>query len=483
MKLRKILEALSINYEGDLDIKYISYDSRDIKKDTLFICKGKGFNEKYLIDAIERGVVAYISEVSYREIEERYKVKGFIVEDIREAMPIIANTFYNHPSDYLNIISITGTKGKSTTSFYMKSVLDEWQGCETGIISSIETYNGAERFESHITTPEAMELIRHLRTMVDNDIKYLTLEVSSQALKYQRVAGMNFDIGIFTNISEDHISPNEHRDFNDYFNSKLKIFEQSKYAVINLDSDHSEIILERAKNKITYSLKREDATFFTTNLRKEGHDVHFSVKSNTPYDGDYILTMPGFFNVENALAVICASSILKIPREIVREGLRKAKSQGRMEIFSSRDKNIIAIVDYAHNKLSFEKLFSSMKEEYPGYSITAIFGTTGGKAFNRRKEMGEVAGIYCDKVYLTADDPGPEEVVKICEDIAIYLSSPYEIIEDREEAIRKAFNDAKGKSLILVIGKGEETAQKVKGELVPYPSDLKIVKEIMENLS
>lgn len=480
-----LLETKTDGAEGQV-IRTLTYNSKEAGADTMFICKGAAFKSAYLREAIDRGAVCYVSEKTF-ELEK--DVPYILVKDIREAMAVLGNFFYGEPWKELVITGIGGTKGKSTSAYYMKAIVDDYMAAqgkpESAVISSIDIYDGVSRVESHITTPEAMELQQHLRNALDTGIGYAEMEVSSQALKYNRVDGMRFDVGIFLNISEDHISPIEHKDFEDYFSSKMRMFAQTDTAVVNLDADYIERILkeaEAAKRCITFSMKDPGADYYAYNINKNGHETRFSVKCKD-FDEEFVLTMPGLFNVENALGVIAAASALEIPREYIHSGLARAKSSGRMELYASDDKNVIAIVDYAHNKLSFEKLFSSMREEYPDYGIVSIFGCPGKKAYIRRRDLGTVAGQYAKKVYLTAEDPGYEPVEDISRDIAQYVEAqncPYEMIEDRGEAIRAAIENAQGKTLLLITGKGKETRQKYGSEYVDCPSDVDYVKKYLD---
>lgn len=471
-------------YEAfDTIIDNLTYDSNSVTAgmNTLFVCKGAAFKREYLVSAIDNGAIAYISEQDYS-----VDLPHILVSDIRKAMPILADAFYGSPWKDLNLIGITGTKGKSTTAYYLKSVIDTYLQAlnkpASAVISSIDVYDGVINKESHITTPEAMELQMHFRNAVNSNIEYLEMEVSSQALKYNRVDNMTFDIGMFLNISEDHISPIEHADFEDYFSSKLRIFKQTKTAIVNMDSDYSERILSEAltsQKVVTFGTIDTKADIFGYNIVKHKDHISFMVKTAS-FDKEFILTMPGLFNVENALATIACSVELNIPVEYIYEGLKIARSSGRMEMYSTKDKNVIAIVDYAHNKLSFEKLFSSMREEYPDYNIISIFGCPGKKAFIRRKDLGTVAGMYSKMVYLVAEDPGYESVEAISKDIAQYVEAqncPYKMIENRGEAIYDAIMNSGDKALLLITGKGNETRQKYGNQYLDCVSDVNYVKE------
>lgn len=470
---------------GDKTVRALTYNSKEVGADTLFICKGAAFKLLYLREAVERGAICYISE---KKFELETDVPYILVKDIRKAMGVLANFFYNDPWRDLVVTGIGGTKGKSTAAFFMKAVVDDYMEAqgqkESAILSTISIYDGKTRAESHITTPEAVELQQHLRNAVDCGITYAQMEISSQALKYNRVDGMRFDAAIFLNISEDHISPIEHKDFEDYFTSKMKMFAKADRAFVNLDADHIGRILEcaqDAKEVYTFSTKDPEADFYAYHIHREGHDTVFDVKC-AAFDERFVIAMPGFFNVENALGVIAAAVKLGIPTACIHSGLIRARISGRMELFASRDKEKIAVVDYAHNKLSFEKLFSAMRAEYPDYDIVAIFGCTGTKAPVRRRGMGTVAGQYAKKVYIVADDPGYEPVADISAEIAQYVAAqncPYEMIEDRSEAIKKAIETSEGKTLFLVTGKGEETHQKYGSDYIECPSDVESVKKYL----
>ena len=473
-----------------LEIRYLTYDSRDIGENTLFVCKGAAFKEEYLLQAVSKGAVAYVAERSY----DGAGVPGLVVSDIRRAMPVLAGLFYDDAWKQLGLVGITGTKGKSTTTYYVKYILDAWMKQQhlpqTGVISSIDTYDGVIFEESHLTTPEVMDLHKHFRNAVDSGLKYMEMEVSSQGLKYDRVDGVTFDVGVFLNISEDHISPLEHPTMDDYFYSKLKIFRQTRHAVVNLDSDRVQEILEAAaaaEDLLTFSQKDPSANLYGSEVEKVDGEIRFRVQAHLnglaeDFDEPFALTMPGLFNVENALAAIAVSLFLGVPREFIHAGLYTARSSGRMEVYTSKDKKIIGIVDYAHNKLSFEKLFESTAKEYPGYKIVSIYGCPGVKALLRRKDLAEVAVQYASKIFICAEDPGLEPFMHISEDIAQYIrpsGCPFDIIEDRDEAIHQAILEAKEPTVLLITGKGNETRQKYGAEYLPCASDVEITKKYL----
>ena len=403
-------------------------------------------------------------------------------------MALLANTYYNDPWKKLNVVGITGTKGKSSTTYYVKYILDEYlRGAgkgESGVVSSIDTYDGVERFESHLTTPEPLELERHFANAADSGMEYLTMEVSSQALKYDRVLGVNFSVAAFLNIGSDHISPAEHPDWEDYFTSKLRIFEQCDVACVNLDSDQADRVLAAAANApriITFSQTVEGASVYGFDVKKSGNDILFRVR--TPrFCRSFRLTMPGLFNVQNALAAIAICEGLGIPEQAIYVGLMKARVPGRMEVYANANNRVIAIVDYAHNRLSFEKLFQSVREEYPGRRIVTVFGCPGKKAFDRRRDLGEISGRYSDLVILTEEDSGEESTEDICREIAAHVAQQgcdYSIQPHRGEAIRSAVNSCETDSVLLITGKGAETRQKRGIEYIDCPSDVEYAKEYL----
>ncbi len=468
-------------------IKNISYNSKDDMTLGLFVCKGAHFKQEYLHEAIEGGAVCYISEVEYHADE---KVGSIIVEDIRETMVVLADIFYNKVYEKLSLVGITGTKGKSTTTYFIKYILDEYLsktgGKESAVLSSIENYDGVIREESHLTTPETLALHKHFSNAVASGIKYLTMEVSSQALKYKRTKGILYDVGAFLNIGEDHISDAEHSDFQDYFDSKLILLNQCKIACINKESDYFEKIMSAAKKGsakkiVTFGFDEDcDVCGFDLNPGRTGID--FKVKLRGESD-KFRISVPGIFNVENALCAVAVADSLGIPKEYIKSGLARAKVAGRMEAFSGvneKGHEVDVIVDYAHNSMSFETLFKSVKRQYGDKKIGIVYGCPGKKALGRRKELGSISGKYADYVILTEEDAGEEDVLSICKEIAKHVAGQKarcEIEIDRKKAIKNAIEEADENTVVLVTGKGRETRQKRGTVYVDSQSDVDIVVE------
>ena len=467
-------------------VELVSYDSREVVPGTLFLCKGAHFKEEFLTMAQDRGAVAYVSETPY----PRSALPCLPVNDMRGAIAPLADLFFGHPSGELKVIGITGTKGKSSTTYYLKYILDEFLAqrgkAESGILSSIDTYDGVERFESHITTPDALDLQRHFRRAADSGLEYLTMEVSSQALKYHRSLCTDFAAACFLNIGYDHISPIEHSDFEDYFSSKLRIFQQGAVNCVNLDCDHAPRILAAARAAgrplYTFSRKDKEADVYASQVRKRGEDILFQVRTRR-YEREFRLTMPGLFNVENALAAIAVCEALGVPQRHIYAGLEKARVPGRMEVFTNAGGGLTVLVDYAHNRMSFETLFRSVREEYPGRRIVTVFGCPGLKALDRRRDLGEISGKYSDLVVLTEEDSGEEDTLSICREIAGHVEEqgcPYAIELNRGEAIRQAILGCKEPALLLITGKGRETRQKRGQEYVEVPSDVEYVRAFLQ---
>lgn len=484
----KLLEDNGLIVEKSItkesDISFVTYNSKDVVENSIFICKGAHFKEDYLKDAVISGALLYISETKY-DVAADY----IIVNNIRRAMALVFNMFYDKVWQKLRLIGITGTKGKSTTTYFIKYILDEYNLSrnepKSAFISSIDTYDGVENFESHLTTPEVGELFGHFNNAVNSNIEHLTMEVSSQALKYDRVYGVGFDVGVYLNIGEDHISDIEHPDFDDYFYSKLKIFDQCKTACVSLDTLRVDEVLgasNKCERVLTFSSIDDKADIYAYDIKKVGNDTVFNVR--TPdYTEEITLTIPGLFNVQNALAAIAVCYSLGVPKHYIYVGLMKARSSGRMEIYQNSDNRVIAIVDYAHNKLSFQSLYDSVTKEFPDRRIVTVFGCPGKKAFQRRKDLGELSGKYSDFVYITEEDHGEEPLLDICEEIAVYVKNEgcnYEIEMDRGEAIKKAIFSSDKETVVLITGKGNETRQKRGTQYIPCPSDVEYTKKYLK---
>ena len=496
-KEKLLVEHNIDNLEAEID--FISHDSRNIVNNTLFFCKGAGFKEEYLWDAVKKGAVCY-------EAEKKYNLNGLeckyvIVSDIRHAIAIIAPLYYNYPYKNLELIGITGTKGKTTVAYFIKNIMDEFTQSKTGLSTNIEKYTGKRTEEAHMNTPEPCDLQQYFYEAYESGIKYFTMEVSSQAYKTDRVKGIKFNNGIFLNIAEDHIGPQEHDDFEDYLNCKSEFMRNCANIVINAETDCFQDVLEAAQSSVTLkqitlygSEKYKDkCDYYYSDLKKEDGVLTFNVRSGrngkngkngkndkTGYDycESFAVKTYGIFNVENATAAIVMCRTLGVDCESIRRGLLKTEIPGRMTIFENN--GVTVIVDYAHNLLSFTKLYESLREDYPSNRIISVGGAPGGKSYKRRKDFADVVGRQSNYIYLTAEDPQFEDVSAICAEIAGYMPGvPCQTVPDRAEAVAKAIKSAKSGDVVVLLAKGSEEYQKVMGEREFYESDLKIAQRVL----
>jgi len=478
------------NFTEDAPVLKLSFDSRDVCPGTLFFCKGAAFKVEYAAAAKEKGAVAFVCEENNATALNNENV--LVVNNIRRAMAELSAMFNNYPWRELPLIGITGTKGKSTTLAYLKSIMDVAAVCgekKFGYISTIDTFDGQEYFESHLTTPEAIELGMRLRNIADSRLYAAAMEVSSQALKYQRSYGVEFDTACFTNFGLDHIGSSEHPDIEDYLQSKLLIFKQCKNAIINLDSDRIEDVMAAALmgtinsggDIVTFAKDATKADYHISNVRKENGKTVFEL-SNV---GTLELSMPGIFNVYNAAAAAIMALRLGATCDEIKEGLLNARAAGRCEAYENKEKEIVVISDYAHNALSFEALCKSVNEEYPGYKIEAVFGASGGKGFSRRTELPRIAAQYADYSWITEDDPGMEDPAEICKEVFENLrkfGGKGKIEVNREKAITEAVTNALPKTAILLLAKGNDSYMIRGKEFVPIKSDSILAKELIRNL-
>lgn len=476
----------------DHRFSHLSYSSADVTPDTFFICKGAAFKEEYLRDAIAKGAGVYLAQSLYEGVD----CPHILVSDIRKAMSLVSIAFYQKAYRNFRVVGLTGTKGKTTTTYFMKNILDAFcrrnpQLCaaqKSAVLSTVEVDTGIEHHEAHLTTPESPDLQRYFAQTRDSGLPFLTMEVSSQAYKLSRVYGMDFDIGMFLNIGEDHIGPLEHTDFEDYFSCKLQLMEHCRTAIVNREMDHAQRVLEHARahaqrvltfGKLETADLDDDDCWILRDIQKEEQGFTFTTSHGLEQDS-WRIRMAGRFNVENALAAILAAKALGVDDQSIREGLLQNEVQGRMNLFEKD--GVTVLVDYAHNFLSFQKLYESLKADYPGQRIVVVVGCPGGKAQLRRRDIGTLSGQNADYLYLTAEDPQFEDVRSICEEIASFVKpygTPYEIIEDRAQAVEKAITTAQKGDVIVLAAKGEEVYQKVRGEYVYYESDLAIAKRLL----
>ena len=490
MELKKVLagiEGLKAKGNLDIDITQISNDSRDIKEGAMFIAI-KGFDvdgHKYIEKAIENGAKAILIEEAevknvVNEISENVTI--IVAKDTRKATAICACNFYDNPSRKLQLVGITGTKGKTTTTFMIKAILEK-QGIKTGLIGTIATYIGDKKLEdSDRTTPDSIKLQETFAKMVDAGCTACVMEVSSQSLKLNRVYGSDFNIGVFTNFSEDHISPKEHPDMEDYFNSKVELFKMCKYGYINVDDINTIRVPKLVPNCMiqTYGIDNEN-NLLAKDITITNSYVDFKVKLNGK--NERIKTdIPGRFSVYNSLAAISVALRLGCSTENIKTALENVIVPGRSELVDNK-LGLTIMVDYAHSPESLENILQAVKS-YTRGKVISVFGCGGDRDSGKRPIMGEISGKIATYTIITSDNPRtekPEEIVKQIEEGIKKTKAKYECIVDRTEAIKKAIQIADKTDIIVLAGKGHETYQEINHEKHHY-DEREIIKEIIDNM-
>ena len=463
----------------------VDCDSRVAAPGHIFVCKGAAFKPAYLASAVDKGAVAYLCDETLAPALAAActNVPALVATDLRRAMAVASAVAWGRPDQHIGVLGITGTKGKSTVAYMLRHILDgDESGSGCGIMGSIDTYDGIEGFESVNTTPEAPDLWRHLANTRAASLPYMVMEVSSQALKYDRVVNLDIDVACFLNIGRDHISPVEHPSFEDYFESKLRIFDQARVAVVSLDMDHASEVLARAarcERVVTFSVAddaaQRGADVWASDIRSEGGSIAFTVHSARG-EREMRVSMPGLFNVDNALAAIAMCEAVGVADERIVAGLAHVRVPGRMELLQTADPRVCALVDYAHNKLSYQRFFSSVSKEFAGRKVIALFGAPGDKAQERRRELPEEASRWADLIIYTEEDPAHERVEDICAELAANTpeGQAYEVICDRPAAIARAaevaFAAPEG-AVVCLLAKGDETRQHEGDRFVPCETD------------
>ncbi len=481
MKLKEMLvglEGLKVKGNLDIEIKGLDSNSKEIKNGFLFVAI-KGFatdGHQYVNSAIENGATAVL-------IEEGCDLKSLAIpEDItivmskntREALAICSSNFYGNPSKKFKLIGVTGTKGKTTTTFMIKEILEK-AGKKVGLIGTIATYcNGKKIKDSDRTTPESLELQRDFAQMAKEGVEVVVMEVSSQSLKLHRVDGCEFDIVLFTNFSEDHISPKEHPDMDDYFHSKLKLFEMCKTGIVNVDDLHGAKIpkLFPDSNITTYGIDNY-ANVLAKDITITNSYVDFKVKI-TDKNERVKTGIPGRFSVYNSLAAICVAQKLGISPETVKEALMEVRVPGRSELVDNK-KELPIMIDYAHSPESLQNILQAVKS-YTRGKVISVFGCGGDRDSGKRPIMGEISGRIADFTFITSDNPrteDPEKIVAQIEEGMKKTKGKYKVIVDRTEAIREAIKMATKRDIIVLAGKGHEPYQEING--VKYPYDERII--------
>lgn len=484
MKLNQIIDGLNVlETSGDLniDITNIQYDSRKVTEGTLFICV-KGFTvdgHKFIPKAIEQGAVAFLVQDDV-ELEGHTVIK---VADTRKDMAKVAHNFFEKPSTKMDVIGVTGTNGKTSISTFINEILSS-NNKKVGLIGTIKMFDGEKEVESNSTTPESADLQRYFNDMVNNGCDYCAMEVSSHALVLNRVDDTEFKIGLFTNLTPDHLD--FHKDLDDYRDAKEKLFHKTTVAnIINIDDEGGAKIYENIKGlktpAYTYAID-QDADFRATNIRMDARGVAYTLKTPT-YTEEIFVPVPGKFTVYNTLAVIAACYMLNIPKQVVISGLRNTGGvAGRFETITN-DKGISVIVDYAHTPDALENILNTAKEFAKGDIIT-VFGCGGDRDTTKRPLMGAIAQKLSDVAIVTSDNPRTEDPNKIIEDVLKGLDTTkenYKVIIDRKEAIQTAIKNAKQDDVVIIAGKGHENYQII-GKVKHHFDDKEIANECLNSL-
>ncbi|MGE5437440.1 MAG: UDP-N-acetylmuramoyl-L-alanyl-D-glutamate--2,6-diaminopimelate ligase [Syntrophothermus sp.] len=471
MELVQLLNSVNaIQVMGEVqrkDVSAIVYDSRKVIKSSVFVAiKGEKFDgHKFILDAINSGAIAVVledNEVIPDEIFIHRSVAKILVKDSRIALAELSRGFYKDPTSNLKLVGITGTNGKTTTSFFVKNII-ETAGRKTGLLGTIVNMIADKKIDARLTTPESNDLNNLLMEMINDGCEYAVMEVSSHSLVQKRVYGLDYKAAVFTNLTVDHLD--FHLTLENYFSAKKILFDNlsdDAVALYNTDDSYGKEIVKDTRAKVFSYGKSEDADFFLSNIKFDLDGTRF----NITYNGNtYKLStrLIGEFNAYNAAAAFATGILIGFDVEDVIKGIESTKQvPGRFEVVGNRKK---AIIDYSHTPDSLEKALITLKGIVDSKKpIYTVFGCGGNRDKTKRPVMGKIATQLSTKAYVTSDNPRNEDPFAIIDDIVKGISAKnYEIIENREEAIRKAIITSEDDAVILIAGKGHEEYQDVKG--------------------
>ncbi len=487
MNLTRLLEQLQyevVQGRGDISITELVNDSRKVCEGCVFVCISGAVSDghAYIQDVAEKGAAAVIVE---KDVDAPENLTVIKVADTRYALALMSAAYFGYPAKKLKVIGITGTKGKTTTTYMVKSIL-EGVGHKVGLIGTIEVLIGDKSIPANNTTPESFTIHQYFAQMAEEGCDSVVMEVSSQGLMLHRTAGIPFEIGIFTNLGEDHIGPNEHKDFEDYKRCKGLLFKQCRLGIANVDDRWYEDVFAGATCEIeTFGLS-EKAGLRAVDIRHISEPGYLGVRYHVTglMDFDVEIDIPGEFSVYNSLTAIAVCRHFDVPAENIRASLKVAKVKGRIEMVKVSD-DFTLMIDYAHNAMALESLLNTLRDYDPG-RIVSVFGCGGNRSKTRRYEMGEVSGRLADFTIITSDNPRYEEPQEIINDIITGMKKTdgkYIDICDRGAAIKYAIEHGRPGDVIVVAGKGHETYQEIRG--VKYDMDDRVLiqnalKEIAE---
>lgn len=487
MKLTRLLERLSYEVTAgsdQIEITELTNDSRKIKEGSAFVCISGAVSDghTYIEEVTDKGAKAIIVERSVKAPEGTTVIR---VEDTRYALALMSAAYFGYPAEKLKVIGITGTKGKTTTTYMVKSIL-EGVGHKVGLIGTIEALIGEQSIPANNTTPESFTIHSYFAQMVDAGCDSVVMEVSSQGLMLHRTAGIQFEIGIFTNLGEDHIGPNEHTDFEDYKRCKGILFHQCRIGIANVDDRWYEDVFRQATCKTETFGFSEQAELRAVDVEHISRPGYLGMRYHVCglMDFDVEIDIPGEFSVYNSLTAIAVCRHFDVPVTEIQRALKVACVKGRIEMVKVSDAFTL-MIDYAHNAMSLESLLHTLRDYKPERLVT-VFGCGGNRSRARRFEMGAVAGELSDFTIITSDNPRFEEPTAIIEDIITGIGKTkgtYIAICDRKEAIKYAIKNALPGDVIVLAGKGHETYQEIEG--IKYDMDERvliadIVKELGE---
>lgn len=483
MKLRNMLNNIEykiINGSLDVDVKDIVYDSRKVSDGSLFVCLVGATSDghDYIDMAIDKGASTIVVE---KDIKVDSDINIIKVSDTRRVLSRLAINYYGVPSNELTMIGITGTKGKTTTASMIKNILEE-DGKSTGIIGTLGVSFNDKHYSTINTTPESLELQKYLREMVDDGVKYVVMEVSSQALKVGRVDGMVFDYGVFTNLTQDHIGDNEHPNMEDYIYCKSMLFNICKHGIFNIDDSHYNDMVKNSSCDIhTFGHSKDsDIVIDSVKLLRREHFIGIEVTTSGVINDTFLVNTPGEFSAYNSVCAIIVTNYLGCNIDSIKRALAKVAVKGRMEIVPVSNKYSV-IIDYAHNGVSIQSVLETMRAYNPK-RIVSLFGCGGNRSKDRRYDMGEISGKYSDLTVVTEDNSRFEDVHDIMNDIEIGLkktNGKYIKIDNRTDAIKYVLDNALEGDIILLLGKGHETYQEKEGIRTHY-DEREIIADIMK---
>ena len=483
MRLGTLLEKMEYTLVcGSLDteISTLVYDSRKVEKDSAFVCISGTVRDAhdFIPQVVENGATAIIVEKDVTPIDGVTYIR---VENSRLALACMSAAYFGYPSEKLKTIGITGTKGKTTTTYMVKSILES-AGIKTGLIGTIESIVGESRIPAANTTPESYRVQELFAEMVEAGLDAVVMEVSSQALMLHRVSGFTFDIGVFTNLEPDHIGTNEHKDFEDYMYCKSLLFRQCKHGIFNGDSEHIEGILKGHTCTVEKFGYQEGNDLVAKNVQllneKGALGVKYQVTGNVNMDVE--VNVPGSFSVYNSLTAIAICNHFGVGESLIKKALLDVRVKGRIELVPVSERYTL-MIDYAHNAMSLESLLTTLKEYEPG-RLVCLFGCGGNRAKSRRYEMGEVSSRLADLTVVTSDNPRDEEPMDIIKDILVGLAKAdgdYVTIPDRKEAIEYCMKNAQDGDIVVLAGKGHEDYQEIKG-VKHHMNERELIEEILK---